>query len=436
MGPSVVLSSAMANKADWEREAGALNSSNEEEEEGDYEQSPHLAHYHGPAVAAFGTPTLLYQHQPTASNQTPYSDQRFHQHLYELDPDQYAACNAATVAASIGAADTTSVYPYIPSPAPMRQEEYLPSSFYAFGAAQKHIKQEAGSDDDDDDDEDDRKPAARQESVTKISPHRKRHSLSKDPFDESPAESVHEPSAVPDQFINPSMSFGDDDDDDDVRNQQGHHFDMPRWSAAADPSVQMGYAAPAPLYAPPLAFTLGDRFPRHSPPPPQLQDSPALHIATPTAFVTRHAAAAQQPQQQQQQQRGRGGPKPRVLLPQPQRKPPPPPPLVHHHCIRREPTAVELAALGTERAKAALVTWYERYNELVAYLAEHGDCNVPQKYPPNPQLGIVRSVYCTGNSNVCVVCVCVWMLNARARTICTVRPPLAPFLLLLTLVCI
>lgn len=34
------------------------------------------------------------------------------------------------------------------------------------------------------------------------------------------------------------------------------------------------------------------------------------------------------------------------------------------------------------------VSWNQRFNELKAYKEEHGDCQVPVKYPPNPQLGM------------------------------------------------
>jgi len=32
-------------------------------------------------------------------------------------------------------------------------------------------------------------------------------------------------------------------------------------------------------------------------------------------------------------------------------------------------------------------SWDRRYNELVEYMAEHGNCDVPQKYETNPRLG-------------------------------------------------
>ena len=54
------------------------------------------------------------------------------------------------------------------------------------------------------------------------------------------------------------------------------------------------------------------------------------------------------------------------------------------------PSVLELQQAKTPRAIQGLQTWYLRFNELVEYKETFGDCNVPQKYPPNSQLGIVR----------------------------------------------
>lgn len=56
-----------------------------------------------------------------------------------------------------------------------------------------------------------------------------------------------------------------------------------------------------------------------------------------------------------------------------------------HH---RGPSSAEIESCSTNRAREALNVWYQRYNELVDYRSEHGDCNVPQKYEPNTALGI------------------------------------------------
>lgn len=56
--------------------------------------------------------------------------------------------------------------------------------------------------------------------------------------------------------------------------------------------------------------------------------------------------------------------------------------------LHRQPSKAEVEACSTKRAKEALYVWYKRYNELVEYREKHSDCNVPQKYPDNPALGI------------------------------------------------
>jgi Helicase associated domain len=333
MGRSLVLPSSTMNMAEWEQDGAPLNSSNEDEDE--YEQrvrSPHAARWHDPP--AFYSPPHFQQR--TASNQTPFP------HLQRSDPDQYAACHAATLAAST---TDTLPYPFVAAPTQLRQEDYMP--FLAFGAAQKHIKQEEEGDDSGGDD--DRKPAARKEGESetkKSTSHYNRHSLSNDPYQES-QESVQETPIV-DQYINPCLSFGDDDD---VRHDE-EHFGLPGWSAANDPALQhhRGYAGTTPSYAPPLAFTIGDRFPM---PPQSAQESPPQLVGSAAARATRHNSAQRE-----------------IVRP-------------------RAPSVAELEAERTERGKAAVVTWYERFNELVEYREVHGDCNVPQKYPPNPRLGIV-----------------------------------------------
>lgn len=39
----------------------------------------------------------------------------------------------------------------------------------------------------------------------------------------------------------------------------------------------------------------------------------------------------------------------------------------------------------TDRKKLQNKAWFDRFEELKAYLEETGDCLVPQKYPPNPR---------------------------------------------------
>ena len=54
----------------------------------------------------------------------------------------------------------------------------------------------------------------------------------------------------------------------------------------------------------------------------------------------------------------------------------------------KQPSKKEIASCSSNRAKDALHEWYKRYNELVDYREQVGHCNAPQKYPPNPSLGI------------------------------------------------
>lgn len=41
----------------------------------------------------------------------------------------------------------------------------------------------------------------------------------------------------------------------------------------------------------------------------------------------------------------------------------------------------------TDRKKLQNKAWFDRFEELKKYKEDHGDCLVPQKYPPNPSLG-------------------------------------------------
>lgn len=56
---------------------------------------------------------------------------------------------------------------------------------------------------------------------------------------------------------------------------------------------------------------------------------------------------------------------------------------------RRQPTQAELAREKTERARKGVETWYERFRDLVKYKIDFGNCDVPQDFEPNQQLGSV-----------------------------------------------
>eukprot|EP00977_Amphora_coffeiformis_P023995 scaffold14974_cov195-Amphora_coffeaeformis.AAC.2 len=65
-----------------------------------------------------------------------------------------------------------------------------------------------------------------------------------------------------------------------------------------------------------------------------------------------------------------------------------PTPSQRHNANHRTPSNFEMEQCTTKRSMEALKVWYQRYNELVDYREENGDCNVPQKYEPNTALGI------------------------------------------------
>jgi Helicase associated domain len=116
------------------------------------------------------------------------------------------------------------------------------------------------------------------------------------------------------------------------------------WIEGYDPMTTRGQVIPA--YAPPPRH-----FVAHHPMPRDLAMHPDRHVE--------HA---------RYEQRGRRGQ-----------------PVAAH----RSPSDEELRESQTPRSKLALKSWYDRFNELIEYMAIHGDCNVPQKYEENPKLGVV-----------------------------------------------
>jgi hypothetical protein len=52
------------------------------------------------------------------------------------------------------------------------------------------------------------------------------------------------------------------------------------------------------------------------------------------------------------------------------------------------PSTAAVENAGTPRAQEALLTWYDRLKELHAFKQQYGHTNVPQKYSPNPKLGV------------------------------------------------
>lgn len=374
MEPSIVLSvTAAISMSDWERDAasnnnnnpphhhGSTGSSDDDDEEGEFDYQHH--HQNAPlasrwmhntltttmtgmvAPPLFESPHLQYalpRNTPSYQTRETSRSETYPSSIYEYDPEAYAsrlAFDAPTESAAIGVAAPAS---------PFVTRAQYPSSYDDFGvifpnelsSKQGHALEV---------DEDDRKPKATEVTI-KNSPHRKSHSLSDDPFARYPAVDSADQER-PDPYINPSLSFTDDDE---MARQSETHFDMGHFGAVVDPRFQVaGYPAPCPNYAPPLAFKIGD-----SSPPSILLDRSSSSSASQESPLS-----------------------PSILVKL--RKNP--------EAFYRSPTHEELKAAGSDRAKSAVKTWYARFNELVAYKARYGHCNVPQKYAENPQLGIVRS---------------------------------------------
>ena len=55
---------------------------------------------------------------------------------------------------------------------------------------------------------------------------------------------------------------------------------------------------------------------------------------------------------------------------------------------REEKGSTPLVLLGRVREARIRVDWEVRFQQLVDYKRVHGDCNVPQRYKANQQLGI------------------------------------------------
>ena len=55
----------------------------------------------------------------------------------------------------------------------------------------------------------------------------------------------------------------------------------------------------------------------------------------------------------------------------------------------------EIGFAWTIRSRDSLgESWNQRYNELTEFRNEYGHCNVPSRYPPNPELGVWVSCEC------------------------------------------
>ena len=272
--------------------------------------------------------------------------------------------------------------------------------FPSFGPAR--LKQEEEDDNDDESDED-RKPAAREDrggeeeaKDPSLSHPRRNHSISNDPY------------------VDPSVGLSSFDDVVD----EGTHgpFGVAGYNAAEEYELQesagFAYAAPAPMYAPPvrqayppsqrpsphLSFVIGggNRFDQQQP-HQRAGYSPATRAHVNAVTSNPSVARLPSPPENVARLPPREEPHHRPALPRAAHHgfgPPPPGGF--------QPTEAELAAAPTPRARKAIFTWYERLNELIEYKEEHGDCVVPQKYEENRQLGIVSSAVLEGYCRFCV----------------------------------
>jgi hypothetical protein len=250
--------------------------------------------------------------------------------------------------------------------------------------------------------EDDRKPAAvaspqkvdpeqRDLQSEIISPHRKSHSISSDPFHSTYTMSNVEqymPLPSRERFIDPALSFDDEYDQRDFRvpsiipsawetyeqndpkfksHRRRQNFTPPHADFTAP--ARSSYFAAAPQA---IAFKLGEESPdfdnnlRRD--IQDVVDSVAASTRTRKIVSNRQSLP--------------------IAVHQPLR------PAARNIVLqRREASAAEIESAETDRARSAIHVWYKRFNELIEYCETYGDCNVPQKYPPNAQLGIVRILF-------------------------------------------
>ena len=219
--------------------------------------------------------------------------------------------------------------------------------------------------DSDSDSEEERKPAAR----------RDRSEDPRNPVSRSEHSFSYDPLPFDDDGATDQPYVGTDDYLEDFALQ--HHMGG------------MGYAShPPPSYAPPPRASVN---PQHYSPHPQAlnyffgdhpPDQPRTQLhAAPTPIFPVPPVARLPPAEPHAH--GHQTPEPRRRIAFPLRQ------------DDRRPSHAELAAAPTPRARRAIETWYHRFNELIEYKEANGNCNVPQKYEQNTQLGIVSSALTT-----------------------------------------
>ena len=328
------------NVASWERATSMSNyNGNHSSEEDDGVEMP----WHG--SASLDDPTVHYRHL-YATNQQPLVE---YPTLHSVVPIASPCIGASAVS---GGGD-----------------------FATFDSAR------LGKEDSDTDSDEDRKPAAVREGFRQEASNPQ--SRCEPSFGQEPYHSIHQSQ---DQL---SLSFDEDDTPDPA--YAGVHEFNDGFSEADDFALQqsagMMYAVHRPSsYDPhPHDRAHAQHYTSHPPPmnyffgesrieQPQRQHSVPANIATaaqlpPHGFVA-HRAHASEPIRRH----------PHVEAQAPLNQ------------DELHPSDGELAQAPTPRARRAIETWYLRFNELIEYKEQNGDCNVPQKYEENTKLGIVSSV--------------------------------------------
>jgi hypothetical protein len=402
MGPSLVLSSVVSMAAEWNRTSinstfNNSGSSNDDEEDDDRQTSRNRTHRRTescpPEQASQSTLPFAFLSQPELDS--------------ELQREQ-AATYSFNTRASVPTTTTVSTkrspsflrldFSTSPLYSSANTSQYLPLMESVPGSSTIVLEEKY-----DEDDVDDRKPAALASptrgddqkstyAVTAqnelISPHRKSHSISSDPFHSSSTQSNVEqrvPATSNERFIDPTFSFGEEYEarefDDaqsiipNVWESSEHHdptFNANRRRHFTPPHADFTapYRPPYAVAAPQaIAFRIGDNNPDFDT-IPSIDEIHEVVGSVVAATKTRKVISS------------------RTALPiamhQSIR-----PPARGHVLRRREASAHEIESAETDRARSAIHVWYKRFNELIDYCETYGDCNVPQKYTPNAQLGIV-----------------------------------------------
>ena len=421
MGPSLVLSSLRSMAADWNRTSlkstfNNIGSSNEDDEEeidsqaqqqnvtsnlnrthrGIESRSPEqgLRPAQFTTVASFQSQSelnseLLREHTP------PYS-------LRARASEEFDLGVSASTQPEPSFRLDFSLSPLLPSADAGR---YLPTLGGDAISSTTRLEVNLGEED-----EDNRKPAAvatrdvnpRSTNPVEgqnelISPHRKSHSISSDPFYSSSTVlnvEQHVPMTSHERFIDPTFSF---EEEYEPRDFNGAQTIIPNaWVASEHTDLKFNvqrrrqftpphadFTAPnrsSYAVAPPqtIAYRLGD----HNP------DFESTLSARDVSDVVDSVVASTKARKILSN-------RPALPTTMHQSTRPASRSIVYH---RRQASASEIESAETDRAKSAIHVWYKRFNELIEYCETYGDCNVPQKHPPNAQLGIVR----TSSKNSCL----------------------------------